>query len=289
MHEHLSGCDGLTADFYKVFWPKFKNSLYDYYKLVYQARTLGWSARKGVLSLTPKKGKDPQEIKNWRPITLLNMDYKILSKILAQRLQKVLPYIVSSRQTGFMKGWNKRENIRKTVEITTKMKKDDLQAIIFAIDFQKCFDLCKHEALLGSLKYFGIHSNFVKWVDLLLTGFSLCVQNNGYCSNFQPQTRGLHQECCYSPLGFLLCGEIFSLILYSADLEGIKYKGLINLLLQFADNSNLFLKAKDGVLDKVAQTLDHIEGHMGLKVNYDKSTVYRIGSLENSKATLYCK
>ena len=206
-----------------------------------------------------------------------------------RRLQQALPQIISEHQTGFMKGCNVKENIRKTIEISTRANREKIKAIILSIDFQKCFDLCKYKALLGSLKFFGMYHTFITWVELLFKNFLLCVQNNGFCSNYHSQTHGLHQGCCYSPLGYLLCGEIFSLIIHSSNLEGLHHKDLVNLLLQFADDSNLFLLFRNGMLDKVAYALDSIEDQLGLKVNYDKSTVYRIGSLENSKAEMYCQ
>ena len=281
------GCDGLTSEFYKMFWPHLKTALCEYYNKVYEDKKMGWSARKGVLTLIPKKGKDTLYLKNWRPITLLNLDYKILSKVLARKLQGSLPAIVSAHQTGFMKGRNIRENIRKTIEITNKAQRDKIKAIIFSLDFQKCFDLCRHEALIGSLEYFGFHQNFISWVKLLFTEFSLCVQNNGVCSHYIKQTRGLHQGCCYSPLGYLLCGELFSIILHSTELEGFKYNDIMTLLSQFADDSDLFPKYNKKMLHIIVEALSKAEDHLGLKVNYEKSSIYQIGSLKNSDAKLY--
>ena len=71
------GADGLTAEFYKVFWLRIRTPLIEYYNESFKKGELGWSGRRGVLSLIPKRDKDPLEVKNWRPITLLNLDYKI--------------------------------------------------------------------------------------------------------------------------------------------------------------------------------------------------------------------
>ena len=62
------------------------------------------SQRRGIIKLIPKKGAEPYFVKNWRPITLLNSDYKIAAKAIANRLQNVLPKLIDSDQTGFFKG-----------------------------------------------------------------------------------------------------------------------------------------------------------------------------------------
>ena len=229
-----------------------------------------------------------RRIENWRPITLLNLDYKILSKILAQKLQSVLPDLISEHQTGFMKGRNIKENIRKTIEIAKLVNSKKLEFVIYSIDFQKCFDSCKHEALLGVLDFFGFPETYKEWVRLLFTNFKLCVQNNGMLSPWIVQQVGLHQGCCYSPLGYLLCGEVFSLLLENAGgVEGINFENLKELLSQFADDTDLFLSFRRECIIEVTKTLDIVEDQLGLKVNYDKSTMYRVGSLKKSCAQLY--
>ena len=284
------GCDGLTAEFYKMFWQHLRDMLKLYYDQCFVEQELGWSARRGVLSLIPKRNKDMLYIYNWRPITLLNLDYKILSKVLALRLQNSLEKLISESQTGFMKGRNIKYNVRKTIEIATQLNKKQVQSILFSLDFEKCFDSCKTQALLGSLKYFGFPESFILWVNLLFTNFKLCVQNNGFRSEWMDQSRGLHQGCCYSPLGFLLCGEIFSIIIKNIDnidKYAIVIYDLLQLLSQFADDTDIFTKFKKEAIDKIMQALAHIEHHLGLKVNYNKSVLYRLGSLRQSNAKFY--
>ena len=87
----VPGCDGLSIDFIVFFWDVMKDSMWTMYQEVLQTKCLGLSAHKGLLTLIPKKGKDSRYIKNLRPLTLLNNDYKILAKVFATRLKKVLP------------------------------------------------------------------------------------------------------------------------------------------------------------------------------------------------------
>ena len=98
------GSDGLTVDFYKFFWDKIKSFLIYSYNYSFENNLLSLDQRRALLVLIPKGTKDKRELKNWRPISLLNVDYKILAKVLAKRLQQVITKIISPDQTGYIKG-----------------------------------------------------------------------------------------------------------------------------------------------------------------------------------------
>ena len=110
--EKTPGSDGIPAEFYKIFWDDISEHLVTSLNHAYQKEQFSVTQRRGIIKLTPKKDTEPYLIKNWRPITLLNCDYKIAAKALANRLKKVLPKLVNSDQTGFMKGRFIGENIR---------------------------------------------------------------------------------------------------------------------------------------------------------------------------------
>ena len=96
------GTDGLLADFYKVFYRQIKNILYEVCLAGLRDGVLHLSARRGIISLLEKNNKNNLFLKSWRPLTLLNTDYKILSKVLANRLKQVLMQIIDTDQTGFL-------------------------------------------------------------------------------------------------------------------------------------------------------------------------------------------
>ena len=111
------GSDGLTAEFYRFFWLDIKNPLLNSINHGLQIGCLSIEQRRGVLTLIPKKDKNRLFLKNWRPITLLNIDYKLAAKVLANRLRKCLPYIVDDDQTGYVKGRYIGCNIRTMEDI----------------------------------------------------------------------------------------------------------------------------------------------------------------------------
>ena len=106
------GTDGLPVNFYRMLWDDLKELVCSVFNTCFNDGELCPSMKRGIITLLPKKGKDTLFLKNWRPISLLNTDYKILAKVLSTRLQKVLPSIIHGDQTGFLKDRYIGENIR---------------------------------------------------------------------------------------------------------------------------------------------------------------------------------
>ena len=133
--EKTPGSDGIPAEFYKVFWNDISEHLVTSINHGYQKEQFSVTQRPGIIKLIPKKDAEPSLIKNWRPITLLNCDYKIAAKALANRLKKVLPKLVNSDQTGFMKGRFIGENIRLigTIQCENKFFSSSWSKIFFKI------------------------------------------------------------------------------------------------------------------------------------------------------------
>ena len=133
------GEDGLPVDFYKVFWSQFRNVFYGMVKQCFVEECLHDSARMGILNLIPKANKDTRYVKNLRPITLLNVDYKIIEKAIANKMMPALEHIINKDQRGFMKDRRISVNIRKMLDIMHQVEKDDLEAVVLSLDFVKCF------------------------------------------------------------------------------------------------------------------------------------------------------
>ena len=210
---------------------------------------------------------------------MLNFEYKLLSKVLAHRLKIVLPDLVSKHQTGFMEGRRSMENVRKVIEVMGYSKKLGQKNLLMQIDFAKCFDSIKISALTGALRFFGLGENFIKWVQILFTDFQLTVQNNGKTTPWFAQEVGCHQGCCYSPLGFIVLAEIFSLFLHESSTEhGVDIDKFKLLMSQFADDTDLFLKCTEVAIRSVTNTLGVMKDHLGLQINTDKTACVKMGT-----------
>ncbi len=282
------GCDGLPVEFYKVFWVKIQDVLLEALLYAHDMGKLHISARRGIISLIPKKYKDINFIKNWRPLTLLNCDYKILAKALAKRLKLSLEKLINRDQSGFLRGRFIGENIRLILDTLDFAEDEDIPALLISIDYEKCFDRLEWSAVSGALRYFNFGENFINWVKVLYNDIESCTCNNGHASEWFKPTRGLRQGCPLSPYLFLTCAEIFAnLIRNNKDIKGIKINDLEIKLSQYADDTNIFTLFDANSLDAIISTFDYVHKNTGLKVNYDKTAIYRIGSLRHSDAILY--
>ena len=287
------GLDGLNKEFYVQFFDELAVTLLDVYNFAYLKGKLNPSARVGLISLIPKKSSNLQELGSWRPLSLLNLDNKILSKTIAERLKPVLQYLIADHQTGFMKNQNIAENIRCTYEIIRYCRKTNKPGLIVSIYFSKCFDKIEHSAIRKAFEYYNFGDTFINWVMLFFSNLQIYTQNFGFLSP-SPfiKERGSNQGCCISPACFLLCGELMSRrLLENKKIKGIDMKNgeIKNLLSQFADDTALYLSYDRISLNETIDTLALIEANIGLSINYDKTLIYRIGSLENSNAKLITK
>jgi len=111
------GTDGITVEFYQYFWNDISDLVLNSIRTAYLKKVLSCDQKRGVIRLIPKKDKDLTDVKNWRPISLLNTDYKLIAHILANRLQLVLPFIISKDQSGYIKTRNISLNIRSIYDI----------------------------------------------------------------------------------------------------------------------------------------------------------------------------
>ena len=178
------GCDGFTAEFYKFFWKDIKLLLFDSFLYSFDTGILSLDQRRAVLTLIPKSGKDLRYLNNWRPLSILNTDYKILAKSLASRLQSVIGKIINRDQSGYIKGRFIGENIRTVIDILNYTSINDISGFLILIDFEKAFDSISWDFLFSVLNNCNFGENFTKWIRLLYTDSLLCVTNNGYASSF---------------------------------------------------------------------------------------------------------
>lgn len=111
------GPDGFSGEFYKTFWPQLKAVFMPMIHDFFNHNTLPASINTARISVILKEGKDPQKCASYRAISLLNCDYKIITKLLSKRLESVFPKLVKLDQTGFIKGRYSSDNTRRLFNI----------------------------------------------------------------------------------------------------------------------------------------------------------------------------
>ena len=182
----------------------------DSFNYAFENGSLSITQKLGVISLIPKKDKDKNYLKNWRPISLLNNDYKIAAKASALRLEKVLPTIISSSLTGYVRGRFIGESIRMISDIVSFTKAKNITGLAVFLDFEKAFDSIEWKYLQKSLEVFNFGPQLRKWITVLYNGISSCVLNNGFATKHFNLGRGVRQGCPLSGILFVIGTEILS-------------------------------------------------------------------------------
>ena len=282
------GFDGIPTAWYKMFYCKIKYILFDCFKECITRGELGMSQKLGVISLI-HKGKDLRRdiIKNWRPITITNTDYKIFSKCIAIRLQSVLDKIIHPNQTGFMKGRNISDHIRCIDDTINLCNKLELPGMIISLDFEKAFDSISKQTIIDALKIFNFGPNFINLVETLIANSESCIQNNGNLSEWFPVNKGVRQGDCCSPLLFLLVVEIMAIKIRSCDkISGLSFTrnnaatSPIKIL-QYCDDTSLFLRTNAELYEAI-KIIEDFYKISGLKLNRGKSMGLGVGTLKNT-------
>ena len=165
------GNDGLTVEFYLAFWPVFGSLLVESLNYAFEYGELSNSQKQAVVTLVEKRGKDKRQIKNWRPISLINVDAKIASNL----LENVLPEIIHFDQSAFVKGRTIFDAIRTIDDVIEHTINRDVSGILVAIDFEKAFDSLNFSFLLRVLHAFNFGPSFIQWVRVLYSKVSTCV------------------------------------------------------------------------------------------------------------------
>ena len=169
------GNDGLTVEFYLVFWPIVGKHLIDCFNYAHDHGELSNSQKQAVITLLEKKGKDKRLIKNWRPISLINVEAKIASKTLAKRLEPILPEIIQCSQNAYIKGRSIFDAVRTVDDILEYTRHTKMSGILVAIDFEKAFDSFDHTYLFKVLNAFNFGPSFIQWIRTLYSNISSCI------------------------------------------------------------------------------------------------------------------
>ena len=139
---------------------------------------LSITQKQGLITLLPKGNKPRELIKNWRPITLLNVDYKLLAGVLASRMKEVLPSIIQNEQKGFLKNRYIGENIRTIADSLEYIRQKKIMGMTLLIDFEKAFDSLEWDYLESVLKVYNFGEDFRTWFSILYKNSNCCVINN---------------------------------------------------------------------------------------------------------------
>ena len=204
------GNDGLSKEFFETFWEEIKDV---YINSLKQAKIKKYSQYITKTScyktFRKKKDRDKRFIKNWRPISLLNVDTEILSKALAAKLKPVLPSTISSNQTAYVEKRCISESGRLISDTIEICEKENIPAYLVTMDLEKAFDSLDHDFLICVLKKIGFGGNFITWIKILLNDQQSCVLNGGLTTQYFKLERGAPQGDPVSACFYYCFGSSF--------------------------------------------------------------------------------
>jgi hypothetical protein len=216
------GVDGIINRFIKHFWHFFRTPLFNYANCCFASGSLTDNFCSAKIRLIPKKG-DLTLLKNWRPISLLNCFYKILSRVIALRLQKYMDKLTGISQKGYSKKKQCQEVLINIVDSISFLKKRKIKGALVSLDIKKAFDSKSHRYLQLVYHFFNFGPNFVKWLNLIGTNRKACViLDNEINSAYFDLERGNAQGDTASPYIFNLGFQILLFkINYDFQINGV--------------------------------------------------------------------
>ena len=273
------GPDGFTVEFYKTLWPELSMFLLRSINYAFKKGSFLNTRTEGNIILIPKGNKPRKYIKNWRPISLLNVSYKLASTSIANRIKGMLPHIINEDQTGFVPGRFIGENIRLIYDLIQYTDLKEIPGMLLLIDFEKAFDTVSHDFISKSLEFFNFGPGIIKWFRTLYSNASSRVIINGHLSNAFAINRGCRQGDTLSPYLFVIAVEILALMIRKNKLiKGIKIDDVNLNVTQYADDTTVILDGTEKSLEQVLTTLDTFQQMCGLKINQQKTSVVWIGN-----------
>ena len=280
------GNDGLTVEFYKNFWSILKTPLFRSTEHAKINGSLSVSQRQAVIKLLEKKDKDKRYIQNWRPISLLNVDTKIISKALAYRLKKVLPEIINYDQTAYIHGRYIGESTRLIYDILESTDLFNISGYIMTADVEKAFDSMDHTFLIATLRKFGFGEYFIDWIKALLNNNESCVINGGSTSQYFKLQRGARQGDPIAAYLFIICLEVFFIMIRNnKDIHSLNIFEYDFLLSAYADDTTFFVRDTNSIT-VIISTFKKFSLFSGFKLNLSKCEICGIGTLKGAKVAL---
>ncbi|KAI4882467.1 hypothetical protein NFI96_027581 [Prochilodus magdalenae] len=250
------GIDGLPVEFYKAFWAELSADLLAVLNEAVAEGSLPLSCRRAVVTLLPKKG-DLQNIKNWRPVSLLCTDLKVFSKALAIRMREAMGHVIHLDQTYCVPGRSITDNIslvRDVLEVSSILGVD---SGLISLDQEKAFDRVEHQYLWNTLEAFGFSPSFSAMVKVLYRDVESVLKINGGLSAPFKVERGIRQGCAMS--GMLYCFAIEPLLnKLRSKIEGfvLPQYGVQHRLSAYADDVMIMVNGQLDVDNLVAAIRD---------------------------------
>ena len=282
------GPDGLTKEFYTAFSKELIPILTEVFALIYESGTLCPSQKLSYISLLCKNVNESQFCKNYRPISLLNVDYKIIAKVLSNRLRLCLSDIIHPDQTCSVPGRSIFDNCHLIRDIITDINSNaNNTGILLSTDQEKAFDRVDHSYLLLILRKFGFTDDFIRWISILYNNIHSSVIVNNHVSDAFCVERSVRQGCPLSPLLYIICLEpVLQTIREDPKIKGVPIPGTKEdcKTSAYADDCKFFVKNQESA-EQILLHFNNFGKFSGAKLSQNKSEGMFLGRWRFRKDT----
>ncbi|GKV48357.1 hypothetical protein SLEP1_g55180 [Rubroshorea leprosula] len=276
------GPDGFNFRFIMTMWEVVKDDIINFVREFHQHGKMVRGSNASFIVLIPKT-ENPQAIEEFRPISLIGVTYKIMAKLLANRLRKVLPKVIGEQHMAFIEGRQLVEGAVIANEILDEVRRKKKKGFLFKVDFEKAYDKVNWEFIDYMMMRMGFCATWRKWIQECLNSSSVSILINGSPTNQFPVNKGIRQGDPLSPFLFLIVAEGLNGLMSSAvDTE--RYKGVgigsgdtMVTHLQFADDTIFFGDATEDNIRVIKCIMRTFELASGLKINFGKSQLIGVG------------
>jgi hypothetical protein len=278
------GPDGIPYQVYKKFWKIAGPIILDSWIYSIKTKTMPPSHYESMITLLPKDGKDPTDIKNWRPITLSNCDAKIITKALANKTSKVLESIIDKAQTAYVPGRSVADNLRSNFFLKTYCKQNNIDSVLVSLDAKKAFDSVDHRYIEETLRAYGFGEGFIGTFKLLYKNITARILVNGFQSESINIERGVKQGDALSCAIFIICIDpLIRNINNSNKIIGINIKKR-NITVRFkggayADDVSVICRSEESSVQGVFDEYNRLTKRSGLELNAEKTEILRLNNV----------
>ncbi len=287
------GPDGFNFNFLKHSWETIKDDIVGALSLFHETGSLPKGCNASFIALVPKV-RDPIKLEQYRPISLVGALYKIISKVLAGRLKKVLPSVIDESQSAFLKGRGILDSVLMANEVIEELKRKGRSGLCLKLDFEKAYDSVRWDFLYDILHRMGFNNKWIVWIRGCLESATVSVLVNGCPTEEFKPSRGLRQGDPLAPFLFLVVAKGLSGLVRQAMqsklLTGLKIgkNELEVCILQYADDTLFLCESTFSNVVTLKAILRGFELASGLKINFHKSKLAGINVLSN-EVVVYSK